>query len=153
MFSSTNAFEVIVHLFEWKWTDIALECERFLAPAGYCGVQTSPPNEHISLPGDKFPWWQRYQPVSYILHSRSGTREQFVDMVERCNAVGVRVFIDAVINHMAGADRQGTGTAGSSFNTMGKTRDFPAVPFTEEDFTPRDLCPSGDGEEKRLKLN
>lgn len=22
----------IVHLFEWKWSDIALECERFLAP-------------------------------------------------------------------------------------------------------------------------
>lgn len=30
---------VIVHLFEWKWTDIALECERFLGPKGYGGVQ------------------------------------------------------------------------------------------------------------------
>lgn len=29
----------IVHLFEWKWTDIADECERFLAPKGYGGVQ------------------------------------------------------------------------------------------------------------------
>ena len=29
----------IVHLFEWKWTDIANECERFLGPMGYCGVQ------------------------------------------------------------------------------------------------------------------
>lgn len=28
----------IVHLFEWKWTDIADECERFLAPKGYAGV-------------------------------------------------------------------------------------------------------------------
>merc|ERR1719495_355261 len=82
--------QVIVHLFEWKWTDIALECERFLSQAGYCGVQVSPPNEHITLPADEFPWWQRYQPVSYLLHSRSGTREQFVDMVNRCNAVGVR---------------------------------------------------------------
>ncbi len=31
--------QVIVHLFEWKWTDIAAECERFLGPAGYCGLQ------------------------------------------------------------------------------------------------------------------
>ena len=31
--------QVIVHLFEWKWTDIAAECERFLGPAGYCGFQ------------------------------------------------------------------------------------------------------------------
>lgn len=31
--------QVIVHLFNWKWTDIALECERFLGPKGFCGVQ------------------------------------------------------------------------------------------------------------------
>lgn len=29
----------IVHLFEWKWLDIADECERFLAPKGFGGVQ------------------------------------------------------------------------------------------------------------------
>lgn len=29
----------IVHLFEWKWDDIAAECERFLAPHGFAGVQ------------------------------------------------------------------------------------------------------------------
>ncbi len=32
---------VIVHLFNWKWTDIALECERFLGPKGFCGVQVN----------------------------------------------------------------------------------------------------------------
>ncbi len=30
-----------VHLFEWKWTDIASECERFLGPYGYSGVQVT----------------------------------------------------------------------------------------------------------------
>jgi alpha-amylase len=30
-----------VHLFEWKWTDIANECERFLGPYGYAGVQVN----------------------------------------------------------------------------------------------------------------
>jgi alpha-amylase len=29
----------IVHLFEWTWTSIAAECERFLGPTGYCGLQ------------------------------------------------------------------------------------------------------------------
>ena len=29
----------MVHLFEWKFEDIADECERFLGPAGYGGVQ------------------------------------------------------------------------------------------------------------------
>ena len=36
-----NGREAIVHLFEWKWTDIAAECERFLGPMGFCGVQVS----------------------------------------------------------------------------------------------------------------
>ncbi|KFM78014.1 Pancreatic alpha-amylase, partial [Stegodyphus mimosarum] len=36
----------IVHLFEWKWNDIAEECESFLGPYGYGGVQVSPPNEN-----------------------------------------------------------------------------------------------------------
>jgi len=31
----------ITHLFEWKWTDIKAECERFLGPYGYCGVQVT----------------------------------------------------------------------------------------------------------------
>lgn len=31
----------IVHLFEWRWSDIAAECERFLAPKGFGGVQVS----------------------------------------------------------------------------------------------------------------
>lgn len=30
---------VMVHLFEWKYTDIADECERFLGPKGFGGVQ------------------------------------------------------------------------------------------------------------------
>lgn len=31
--------DVMVHLFEWKWLDIAKECEEFLGPKGYGGVQ------------------------------------------------------------------------------------------------------------------
>lgn len=27
-----------VHLFEWKWEDIATECETFLGPEGYAAV-------------------------------------------------------------------------------------------------------------------
>jgi hypothetical protein len=31
----------MVHLFEWKWPDIAAECENFLGPMGFGGVQVS----------------------------------------------------------------------------------------------------------------
>ncbi|KAK8405762.1 hypothetical protein O3P69_001926 [Scylla paramamosain] len=135
---------VIVHLFEWKWTDVALECERFLSQAGFCGVQVSPPNEHVVITEEyPYPWWQRYQPISYKLRSRSGTEEEFTDMVHRCNAVGVRIFVDSVVNHMAGLGRRGTGSAGTAFDS--DKLDFPGVPYTAEDFTPKDLCPSHDG--------
>ncbi|KAK3725760.1 hypothetical protein RRG08_011494 [Elysia crispata] len=136
--------QVIVHLFEWTWPDIAAECERYLGPKGFCGLQVSPPNEHcvITQNNDR-PWWQRYQPVSYKLVSRSGNEAQFRDMVTRCKKVGVRVYVDIVLNHMAGTGRSGTGSAGSSFNS--DKRDFPGVPFTVQDFHTRAECPSGSG--------
>ena len=52
---------VFVHLFEWRWTDVARECEAYLGPAGFAAVQVSPPSEHAVLAGH--PWWQRYQTV------------------------------------------------------------------------------------------
>jgi hypothetical protein len=38
------------------------------------------------------PWWERYQPVSYNLCSRSGTQQELRDMVCRCNNVGVMMM-------------------------------------------------------------
>ena len=120
------AGDVFVHLFEWKWTDIATECESVLGPAGYRAVQVSPPQEHIVLPSH--PWWTRYQPVSYSIdRSRSGTRSEFIDMVNRCDGAGVDIYVDAVINHMtAGA---GTGTNGTVYTKYA----YPGL-YTQADF-------------------
>lgn len=96
---------VFVQMFSWKWTDIALECETLLGPYGFAAVQVSPPNEHAVYQGH--PWWERYQPVSYRLESRSGTHAEFIDMVKRCRAVGVDVYVDTVINHMADDPMEG----------------------------------------------
>uniref|UniRef100_A0A673KDS1 alpha-amylase n=1 Tax=Sinocyclocheilus rhinocerous TaxID=307959 RepID=A0A673KDS1_9TELE len=82
----------IVHLFEWRWADIAEECERYLAPNGYGGVQISPPSESVVVSNPWQPWWQRYQPVSYNLCSRSGTEAELKDMITRCNNVGVNIY-------------------------------------------------------------
>ena len=53
------AGDVFVHLFEWKWRDIANECEQNLGPAGFAAVQVSPPQEHSITPS--FDWSERYQ--------------------------------------------------------------------------------------------
>lgn len=136
---------VIVHLFEWRFDDIAEECETFLGPRGYGGVQTSPVNEHgiIFEETVKRPWYERYQPVSYKIGNRSGNETQFRDMVRRCNRAGVRVYVDAVINHMTGALRINKGTAGSSFNY--DEFSYPAVPYGPEDFNRKEDCGSQSG--------
>nr|VFJ95199.1 MAG: alpha-amylase [Candidatus Kentron sp. H]VFJ96068.1 MAG: alpha-amylase [Candidatus Kentron sp. H]VFK02140.1 MAG: alpha-amylase [Candidatus Kentron sp. H] len=85
-----------VHLFEWSWADIAKECE-YLDKKGYAAVQVSPPQEHIQ--GSE--WWTRYQPVSYKLVSRSGDAQAFEKMVDTCHANNVKIYVDAIINHMA----------------------------------------------------
>lgn len=118
----------MVHLFEWTWKDIAEECERFLAPHGYAGVQISPPSENIIIPNR--PWWERYQPISYKLVTRSGNEEDFAEMTRRCNKVGVRIYPDVVINHMAA--KSGTGTGGSTCDIS--TKSYPAVPYSSLDF-------------------
>ena len=41
--------QAIVHLFEWSWDAIADECTKVLGPKGFCGVQVSPPMEHIQV--------------------------------------------------------------------------------------------------------
>ncbi len=119
---------VFVHLFEWRWDDVARECENFLGPKGFTAVQVSPPSEHALLPGYSFPWWQRYQTVSYQLESRSGTRAEFVDMVTRCRAAGVGIYVDAVLNH-ATAQVSGTGSGGTKFTKYA----YPEL-FTQADF-------------------
>eukprot|EP00435_Cladocopium_sp_Y103_P030702 s1368_g7.t1 len=88
---------IMAHLFEWPWEDIANECETYLGPAGFSVVQISPPTEHVI--GDS--WSTRYQPVSFKLDSRSGTPDQFEDMVVRCKKAGVSIMVDLILNHMA----------------------------------------------------
>ncbi|MEW8627070.1 MAG: alpha-amylase family glycosyl hydrolase, partial [Candidatus Thiodiazotropha sp.] len=117
---------VFVHLFEWRWNDVAEECENFLGQHDYTAVQISPPNEHRMLLGR--PWYERYQPISYRLESRSGSRDELAQMIARCHGVGVKVYADVVINHMASCrpecDRNqpqfgNAGVAGSSYQPGG----------------------------------
>jgi alpha-amylase len=157
----------IVELFGWPFDDIAEECE-FLGKAGYMAVKVFPASESILTfdtveNGELNPWWFLYQPVSYRLHSRMGDKKQLKNMINTCRQHGVRVYADAVINHMAGngndmyADHRNNvgscvhwgpkaGSAGSPWWTTGwqyennaytgkrPGLEFPSVPYTASDF-------------------
>lgn len=115
----SGAKDVIANLFEWNWNSVARECKEFLGPRGYGYVQVSPPQEHVR--GQQ--WWVAYQPVSYRIESRKGTRAQFKAMVDACHSAGVKVIVDAVINHMSGQDAGGVGWAGSPYSHY----DYPGI--------------------------
>jgi alpha-amylase len=121
----TNA-SVGMQMFEWNWVSLKSECTNVLGPEGIDWILVSPPQE--SIQGSQ--WWVNYQPVSYKLENNLGNRAQFTDMVNACNAAGVEVIVDAVINHMAAAGGNGTGTAGSAFGPY----DFPVPGYTRADF-------------------
>ena len=157
----------IVEMFGWPYTEIEEEC-AFLGNAGYMAVKVFPVGEHILTfdtveDGELNPWWFIYQPVSYRLTSRQGTKKEFKKMINTCRQKGVRVYADAVINHMSGngndmyADHRNNagscvhwgpkaGSDGSPWWTTGwqyennkytgksPGLEFPAVPYTASDF-------------------
>lgn len=116
--------DVGIQLFMYNWNSVAKECEVSLGPAGISWVLVSPPQEHIQ--GEQ--WWVHYQPVSYQIESRLGTRAEFQNMVDTCKRAGVEVIADAVINHMAGSS-SGSGWAGSSYDKY----DYPGL-YNRADF-------------------
>jgi len=60
-----------------------------------------------------------YQPISYKINCRYGTQKEFEYMVKTCNQVGVRIYVDVVLNHMA---------------NVSKCLCYPDVPYTYEHF-------------------
>ena len=92
----------IVEMFGWPDDAIAKECD-FLSQAGYLGVKLFPHQEQL-MSSEPFqnvlnPWYFMYQPVSYRLQGRMGTRNDLRRLINTCRKAGVRVYADAVINH------------------------------------------------------
>ncbi|MBG0817691.1 carbohydrate-binding module family 20 domain-containing protein [Planomonospora sp. ID82291] len=90
----------IVKLWSWNWNSVARECTDVLGPAGYGTVQVSPPHDSMSRGGSV--WWDVYQPARYTLTSKFGDENAFRNMVRACHDAGVKVHVDAVVNHMTG---------------------------------------------------
>ncbi|CAG0899120.1 unnamed protein product, partial [Cyprideis torosa] len=137
-----------VHLFEWKWGDIARECEEFLGPRGFGAVQTSPPTECIVIRSNGIfrPWYERMvgQSMFDLRASPSLVLKQLYQAATLLRLHSNQVYPDIVFNHMTGDWPAGTPTTGgSSFNS--DTLDYPAVPYSAFDFHGPAECPSGSG--------
>ncbi len=153
--------DVQANLWEWSWPSVGAECTTVLGPAGYGGVQVAPPADSLSRlapdaetggPGGvRHPWWEVYQPATYQLDSRMGTEEQFQAMVDTCRAAGVKVYVDAVVNHMTGQGE--VSYSGAQYTPLGYPTEPGATPeslYGPESFTPKgegvDQCPTPSGD-------
>ncbi len=110
--AALNPADTSVQMFRWKWNDIAKECTSHLGPQGYGAVQVSPPHAAANIGT----WWDVYQPVNFTsLNSKMGSEAEFQTMINTCHNAGVRIYVDAVVNHMASGS--GTATNGNTYNS------------------------------------
>lgn len=119
----------IVHLFEWKFSDIANEC-TFLSENGYGGIQISPVQESVVT--DVATWETRYQPVSYKISSQSGNVDELKDMILKCFELKIRIYVDVVINQMARGNNDIVGSEKTAADPP--KLQYPGVPYGPEEF-------------------
>ena len=100
----------IVEFFGWPHAAVEQEC-AFLAQAGYLGAKLFPPQEQVMstqpFQNNLNPWYFMYQPVSYRLTGRMGTRDELRTLIRTCRKLGVRVYADAVVRRVGGGRRGG----------------------------------------------
>lgn len=89
----------ILHCFDWKFTDIQAELPN-IAAAGFVAVQTSPVQRNCS---DGAIWYDAYRPYDYaFVNNGLGTRAQLTALCTAAHALGVKVIVDVVANHLDG---------------------------------------------------
>ena len=88
---------VILHCFNWKYTDIMAELKD-IAAAGFTAVQTSP--AQISVNSG---WWKYlYQPMGFSIGTNDlGTKTELKDLCEEAEKYGIKVIVDVVANNLA----------------------------------------------------
>ncbi len=92
----------ILHAWNWSFNTLT-ENMKEIRDAGYAAIQTSPINQvKEGNQGDKSMsnWYWLYQPTSYQIGNRYlGTEQEFKDMCAAAEKYGVKVIVDAVVNH------------------------------------------------------
>jgi len=94
---------VILHAFSWSFNTIKEKLPD-IKKAGYTAVQTSPIQEcFVGDNGNRYfgNWVYEYQPISqnignYIV----GTEEEFKSLCSAAKKYGIKIIVDAVLNHM-----------------------------------------------------
>ncbi len=88
--------EAILHAFNWRYDEIEARAAD-IAARGYGAVLVAPP-----LKSEGSAWWARYQPQDYrVIDHPLGNTESLRALADRLRPLGVKLYADIVINHMA----------------------------------------------------
>ncbi len=94
--STTASADTILHAFNWKYEDVTSQASD-IAQAGYKKVLISP-----AMKSSGNEWWARYQPQDLrVIDSPLGNKQDLTSMIAALKSVGVDVYADVVLNHMA----------------------------------------------------
>ncbi|HFU4352151.1 TPA: starch-binding protein [Streptococcus suis] len=93
----------ILHAWSWSFNAIK-ENMAAIKEAGYTSVQTSPINAVVvGNGGDKKfteQWYYHYQPTAYTIGNyQLGTEAEFIEMNRVAEQYGIKIIVDAVLNH------------------------------------------------------
>ena len=97
----------ILQCFNWSYQGIKNNMKK-IAEQGFTAVQTSPiqsAKEGTTGKSMSTNWWVYYQPANFKIETNSnnalGTKNDFKAMCDEAHKYGVKVVVDAVLNHMA----------------------------------------------------
>ncbi len=99
----------ILQCWNWSFTNIKNNMAK-IAEQGFSAVQTSPiqgskesTKEYYSTMSNS--WWVYYQPINFNIETNSynalGTSAEFKAMCDEAEKYGIKVIVDAVLNHTA----------------------------------------------------
>ena len=112
----------ILQAWTWSFKNIEQNLET-IAEQGFTTIQVSPPNEiKKGTKGAKFlqsdgqnGWWMYYQPSGFQLNNSTdnalGTKAEFISMCDKAHEMGLKIIVDAVINHMGTKDGDDSNTS------------------------------------------
>ena len=94
----------ILHAWSWSFNTIKNNMQT-IAEAGYTSIQTSPINKCVVGNGGDLnfdeQWYYHYQPTNYTIGNyQLGSKSEFEAMCDEAHRYGIRIIVDAVVNHM-----------------------------------------------------
>jgi len=93
--------KIILHSFLWQLKDITKNL-NIIKEQNFNVIQISPINEIKE--GSE--WWNFYQPLSFSIGNKTGTKEDLIELCKEAKKLGIDICADIVLRHCATDDGQ-----------------------------------------------